>query len=211
MTQHYKIIIENSVNAFFENKINLESIEKFTDFLLAKNLELNLISRKLTINEIINDHILDCIAGFRYFYPYPTITDLGSGGGFPGILLAIVFPEKKITLVEKSPKKFQFLNDAAKLMNLENISLINDLAEKANIKSDVVTCRAFKDIKTIIEMTKKFFDNSGIYILYKAKIEKINEEINMAKSKFKINYDIKKLDFIKDKERNIVIITKKTN
>jgi 16S rRNA (guanine527-N7)-methyltransferase len=211
MIQNYKNIIENSINGIPVNKFDSESIFKFIDFLLSKNNELNLVSRKLTLNEIINDHIIDCLAGFTYFKPYSTITDLGSGGGFPGIILALIFHEKKIILVEKSPKKFQFLNETKKLLKINNVELHNGLVEELKINSEVVTCRAFKDIKTIIDMTKKFYDNKGIYILYKAKMEKIEDELNITKQKYNLNYTINKLDMIKEKERHIVVISKKNN
>ena len=99
-------LLYSSVSLDFENEIY-----NYLKLLIQKNLELNLISRKLDLKTIIVEHIYDSLSGFKYFEKYASITDLGSGGGFPGILLGIVFKEKKIVLIEKSPKKVIFLKD----------------------------------------------------------------------------------------------------
>ena len=188
--------------------IHLEIIKKFLLFLLDKNTDMNLISRKLTFNEIIYDHIFDCLVCNQYFKKYSSITDLGSGGGFPGLLLAIIFPEKKIYLIEKSIKKANFLKETVELLNLKNVTIINDLVNEQKIRSEVITCRAFKDINTILSQTKDFFVTGGVYILYKGKSEMIKDELLSTKEQFKIKVSINKINKIKGKERHIIIIKK---
>jgi 16S rRNA (guanine527-N7)-methyltransferase len=198
-----KILIASNIDLIY-----LEKIKKLLLFLLDKNLEMNLISRKLTLNQIIDDHFFDCLVCWKFFKKYISITDLGSGGGLPGILLAIIFPEKKINLIEKSKKKVKFLSDAIEYINLNNVKVIEGLVNEQNIQSQVITCRAFKNINTILSFTKNFFNKDGIYILYKGKLDMIKNELIIAQKYFKMTAKINKIDKIKDKERHIVIIKK---
>ena len=176
---------------------------------MKKNLELNLISRKLSLDEIISDHIIDSLTGYDFLKSFPSITDLGSGSGLPGIIIGIIFPDKKITLIEKSPKKCIFLDEAVRHLNLNNISINNALVEEIKIESTAAACRAFKEINDIIGLTRSFFKNKGTYILYKGKPDRINEEIEAAKKNYKMDYTINRIDINKEKERNIVIIKEK--
>ncbi|MBN2545618.1 MAG: 16S rRNA (guanine(527)-N(7))-methyltransferase RsmG [Spirochaetes bacterium] len=185
-----------------------DQICDYFTFLIDKNNELNLISRKLSINDVINGHIFDCMAGFKYFNEYKSICDIGSGGGLPGLLLAVVFNDKKIKLIEKSSKKVKFLQDASKILNLKNTEIIEGLVEKQKINDDIITCRAFKSVREILQMTKKYFNSNGKYLIYKARIDKIHEEINDAKIEFSFNFDIIKLKQIVDKERHLILFNK---
>jgi 16S rRNA (guanine527-N7)-methyltransferase len=185
------------------------SILTYLNLLMQENENLNLISRNLDIEQIISDHIYDCLIGAQYFIPNSSITDLGTGAGLPGILLAIIFPEKHLQLVEKSPKKCIFLNKAIKILKLKNINLYEGLATEFKISSQVLTCRGFKDILSIIAMTEPFFNRQGVYILYKGKFDKINEELDLVKKHYKINVEILKLNAIKEKERHILLLKKK--
>jgi 16S rRNA (guanine527-N7)-methyltransferase len=200
--------LEEILSSSTGNKELIIPVKNYIDLLILKNQELNLVSRRMTIDELISDHIYDCLAGFKYFSGYVSITDLGTGAGLPGILLALVYPQKKIILIEKSPKKSNFLREAAGKLNLKNAEIINALAADSKIKTESVTCRGFKDINSILSMTEGFLRNNGVYILYKARIDTINEELTAAKERFKFSYSINKIDEIKDKERHIVIIKK---
>jgi len=190
-------------------KENYFKIIDYLKFLAEKNEELNLVSRKLSAEELIKDHIFDCIYGFKYFSEYKSICDIGSGGGFPGLLLAVFFEEKKILMIEKSPKKILFLRKAKEHLNLKNAEIIEGLVEAQTINNDVITCRAFKSIEEIIMMTKKYFDSRKKYILYKARFDNINEEIAIAAKKYNFECQILKIDEVKDKERHLVILNKK--
>ncbi|OHD36590.1 MAG: 16S rRNA (guanine(527)-N(7))-methyltransferase RsmG [Spirochaetes bacterium GWF1_31_7] len=186
-----------------------KKIAQFIDFLLVKNSELNLISRKLEVNTILLEHIYDCLAGFNYFKGYKSITDLGSGGGFPGLLLGIVFSESTIHLVEKSPKKAKYLYDAVNHLKLTNVTVNNGLVNEFIVKTDVITCRGFKPINEIIDMTQLYFNSDVTYILFKGRVETINEELGLTAKKYSIHSEIFKIaDQMPEKERNIVILKK---
>ena len=203
---NYRQILKTKLTEITGNSEHIAKLINYIKLLLEKNQELNLISRQLTIEEIISSHIIDCLVGYKYFLEYESITDIGSGSGMPGIILAILLPDKKFTLIEKSPKKSNFLNEIKLKIDLKNVNIINDLVSEKMIKTHVVTCRAFKDINTILTLSRNFLKNKGIYILYKAKADKIDEELLIAKKQFKFEALIHKIDEIKEKERHIVII-----
>lgn len=190
-------------------KLNLSSyfdlISYYIDLLILKNNEMNLFSRKITKDFLLKDHIEDCLLPYNYFTSYKSITDLGTGGGLPGILLAIIFPEKDIILIEKSPKKIEFLKDTVKKLNLKNVQIILNEVVNTDIITEAVTCRAFKSIYEIINFTKKFFNMNGTYILYKGRRKKIIEELNECKN-LNMQTFIYKIDNDFGKERHIVII-----
>jgi 16S rRNA (guanine527-N7)-methyltransferase len=185
----------------FENKIF-----EYLKFLLIKNDELNLISRKLEIETVIIEHIYDCLSCVKYFEKFKSITDIGTGGGFPGILLGIVFPDKKIELIEKSPKKVHFLEDAIVHLKLENVCVSLNLVSEENIITSAITCRGFKSIPEILEMTQKFFFNNGKYVLYKGRRENIDEELLISRKKYKFSAEIIRVAEIIDKERHVVLL-----
>lgn len=182
-------------------------IKQYLTFLMENNQNMNLVSRKMSIETVIEDHILDCLEGASFFEPYGSITDLGAGGGFPGLLLAIIFPSKHLTLIEKSPKKSLFLNGTVNYMGLKNVSLINGLVGEQIIDSEVITCRAFKSIKEILNMTTSYFSRGGEYLLYKGRAEKIGQELEEARS-FKLKYNIHKIAENSGKERHMVHVVK---
>jgi 16S rRNA (guanine527-N7)-methyltransferase len=205
---NYFEILKNECAVFCIPSGSIEKIFDHLILLINKNAELNLMSRQLKVEEIIKDHICDCLAGAVYFKDAGSVMDLGTGGGLPGILLGILYPEKRIELVEKSPKKCQFLKEAIKSLGLKNVRVNNQTADTVKITTDVITSRAFKDLTTTLELTGSLFDNGVRYILYKGRLDKINEEIAEAKKIFKFDLSIRRIPEIKDKERHIVLIKK---
>ncbi|MBR6060683.1 MAG: class I SAM-dependent methyltransferase, partial [Spirochaetales bacterium] len=130
-------------------------------------------------------------------------------GGFPGILLSIVYPDKHFDLYDKSVRKCEYLQNAKRDLRLNNIDIHNGLIAEADICSDVITCRAFKPIQEIVDMTKKYFSRGGHYILYKGRMETISEELTLLQKRYKSDSTIVPLNNINDKQRNIVLLHKK--
>ncbi len=182
---------------------------EFLHYIMQANQTLNLMSRKLTADDILTDHIRDCLIGAKFFAEYNNIADLGTGGGFPGILLAIVYPDKHFDLFDKSVRKCEYLQNAKRDLKLRNIDIHNGLIAETDIKNDVITCRAFKPIPEIVDMTKKYFNRNGRYILYKGRMETITEELSLLQKRHKADSTIVPLDNLNDKERNIVLLHKK--
>ena len=185
-----------------------EKTAEFLHYIMAANQTLNLMSRKLTANDILTDHVRDCLIGAKFFKEYNNIADLGTGGGFPGILLAIVYPDKHFDLFDKSVRKCEYLTNAKRDLHLTNIDIHNGLIAETDIRSEVITCRAFKPIPEIVDMTKKYFNRGGRYILYKGRMETIKEELALLQRKYKSESTIVPLENLNDKERNIVLLRK---
>ena len=188
-------------------KSELQSqLVKYIELLCKTNDEFNLVSRKMTFEELIDNHIIDCMLPLKYFPKnVKAIADLGSGGGLPAVIFAIQFPETKFHLYEKSKLKQTFLNDCQKIA--PNIQIFGEIPPQLT-GIDLITARGFKPIDEIIQFTKKYYSQKGRYFLLKARKEKIDEEIQLTLKKQKdFNCQIEQLKSpVLDVERHLVII-----
>ena len=135
----------------------ISSLKKYEDILIKANKTLNLVGNS-TINEIWTRHFLDSVQVIDFIDKnYKTLVDLGSGAGFPGLVLAITLQDRKIPLkiklIEKSPKKTKFLRRAISEVNL-NVEVLsqNVLKQQITFLEDVFVARAFKPLKIILEL-----------------------------------------------------------
>lgn len=167
----------------------LETLENYIDFLWESNETLNLVSRKMTYQELIENHLIDCLLPLKYFPPnLKKIADFGSGGGLPGIVYAIQFPDAEVTLFEKSQLKRDFLNQCLRLA--PNLKVMSEVPVDLP-GTEIVISRAFKSADTILTINRKYYESGGSYFLMKAKIEKIDEDLQATMKKFKkLNYKI---------------------
>lgn len=138
------------------------------------------------------------------------ICDVGTGAGFPGIVLAILNIEKdkrfNFTLVESNKKKFNFLESVIAKLKLD-ISITNERAENLNQKFDIITARALAPLKIILEYTKNIMEPQTILVLPKGK----SWEIELEQIKKKWNYDLNvvKNKNILDKTGGVTLILKR--
>lgn len=136
----------------------------------------------------------------KHFYDSLTITkiidinnqsicDLGSGAGFPGLVLGICFPSTKLTLIESNGKKCNFLNIVKKKLNLNNVTIINtrieEYAKENRELYDIVTARAVAPLKHLLEYGIPLVKINGVFIAMKANVE--NEEKNIDNYYNKLN------------------------
>ena len=135
----------------------ITSLKEYENILISYNVGLNLIG-KSTINQIWTRHFLDSAQVIDFVDKNDkSLVDLGSGAGFPGLILSIVAKDRKIPikikLIEKSPKKSKFLNEVIKKLNL-NAEVItkNILIDPIKFSNDVFVARAFKPLKIILEL-----------------------------------------------------------
>ncbi|CAM2066834.1 16S rRNA (guanine(527)-N(7))-methyltransferase RsmG [Sulfidibacter corallicola] len=145
--------------------------------LWAENQRINLFSRKMTPERLIEDHLLDSLLGLSSLPRVEVVADLGTGGGFPAIPLALCRPRTRFLLYEKSPLKCRFLASLADLQL--QIEVVGPLPADGSLprEVDLVTARAFKPIAVILELTREYRRRNGAYMLYKARRAKIDEEL----------------------------------
>ena len=120
------------------------------------NSKINVISRK-DIDNLYQHHILHslAIAKFISFTPGSCVMDLGTGGGFPGIPLAIMFPEVKSTLLDSIGKKIKVCADIAEKIGLKNVEMVNARVEEEKRKFDFVVSRAAMVLSDISKLARK--------------------------------------------------------
>lgn len=157
--------------------------EQLYDLYVFWNAQINVISRK-DIDELYERHILHSlgIAKFCAFLPGSSVLDVGTGGGFPGIPLAILFPETRFHLVDSIGKKIKVVKEIAAALNLENIRATHARAEQIADKYDFVVSRAVTRLIDFYPWIKDKFKKKSVHaipngILY-LKGGDLAEEIN---------------------------------
>ena len=184
----------------------VNNIHLFINEALLFNNKHNIFVRE-SFDDVLNKDIVDCMPLIKKIKNNTKILDLGSGGGFPGILIAILKANCEIHLVEKAQKKAYFLKKMKDMLKLKNTEVINNkLLSKNNIGFyDVITARAFSSTQNIIEITQNNIKTGSRYLLLKGREEKIKEELHSVDTN-KYKYEIIKTDD-SEHERHLVEIS----
>ena len=124
------------------------------------NSKINVISRK-DIDNLYEHHVLHSLAIAKVlpFQPHTEILDVGTGGGFPGIPLAILFPECRFTLIASIGKKIKVAQEVAKAVGLTNVECIQERAEEEKRKFDFVVSRAVMPLPDLVRLVQKNVSN----------------------------------------------------
>lgn len=193
----------------------LEKLNQFYELLISWNQKMNL-TRIIEKEDVYLKHFYDSLTLSKVIDLKQDLTlcDVGSGAGFPGIVLKICFPNLKITLLDSLQKRVNYLNEIIKELDLKNIEAIHtraeDYAKQNREKFDIVTARAVANLKILSELCIPMVKVNGLFIAMKANIE---EEIeNSTEILKKLDSKIEKIETfylpIENSIRNIIMIQK---
>ena len=151
------------------------AFESFILMLIKKNEEINIIGKNTAINEVIrNRHIVDSAQIIDLIdLNSETITDIGSGGGMPGIIISIMIKNMKknvkVNLYEKSHHKSSFLRKVSRDLELNTEVIQKDIFEEQSLETGTIMARAFKPMPVVLELVYKNFKNYKNLILFMGK------------------------------------------
>lgn len=203
----------------FENDVNNKLI-KYIDMLI--NYPVNLTAIK-DYEEAFENHLVDVIIPlkkYNFLKNIKHLADVGSGGGIPGIIWAILYPDIKINLVESVGKKTKALETFKKDLNLKNVFVhnvrIEDFGQKNRNKFDIATCRALARTDIALEYTIPLINKQGKVILFKGKNydqEKPYEKraLELLNANIEKNIDYTYSTENNEKQRTIIVYNKKEN
>ena len=168
-------------------EIKKEKFEKYIKILLKWQKAINLISPK-TIPSIWERPFKDSLFLYDYVKDKKNIYDIGSGGGFPGMVLSVA-GIKGINFIEADERKCFFLKEIKKEYNLD-CNIINNRVENINSKADTIIGRAFAPLDKFLNLCENIiYNKTEMYLL---KGENINEEISKAKNDWNFDYELYK-------------------
>lgn len=195
-----------------------ELLEIYKNFLIEYNTHTNLTSITKE-NDIYLKHFYDSLVLSKYIKPNTKVLDIGTGAGFPGLVLAIFNQETNFYLLDSNNKKIKFLEELIKKLNLTNVTLINERAEDYvrlhKEEFDITTSRAVAHLRILTELSLPSLKINGLFIPLKSNIEEeLKESLNTLKKLNgeiieQINYNLP----IENSKRTILVIkhTKKTD
>ena len=173
----------------------LKELEDYSSSILSKNKQINLISES-SEKSINTRHIKDSAQTIEFIdkKDIKVCTDLGSGAGLPGIVLAILMkhknPQFKVVFYEKSFHKSNFLKEMSKKFNLNTEIYQKNIFEEKNLNTDVIIARAFKPLPVILEIASTNFKNFKYIILFLGKSGK--QILKDTLRNWKFDYEMKK-------------------
>ncbi len=159
------------------NDEQLEKLSMLVVLLCKWNNALNLTAIR-DPDKIVVLHILDSAVMSPLIKDKNNIADVGTGAGFPGLVLAILNPDKNFTLIDSIAKKLSFVRTAMTTLGIKNVTIINKRCEEIEIeeKFECIVSRAFAPLCKIVEWCKNLISDTGVFICMKANLE--DNELN---------------------------------
>ena len=180
----YKSVMENFKNKYNVSRETLKKISNFITVLKEWQSKMNLVSPQ-SINEIWTRHIADSYQLFQFInIDTKTVYDIGSGAGFPAIILAIAAQcanyETRFSLIESITKKTVYLNDVKEKLSLKNVDIYNARSESLKLKpADIITARAVAALDKLFELSYTLANKKTVFYFLKGQSYK--EELEQAK------------------------------
>ncbi|WNY63829.1 16S rRNA (guanine(527)-N(7))-methyltransferase RsmG [Borreliella americana] len=187
---------------------DLQKINLYIKRILLLNTRFNLISNSNSnFSSILNLHVIDSLLGLSTIKEInpSEVLDVGSGAGFPGIILAIFDTSRKYYLLERSKKKSTFLKMIKLELDLENVKILEYEIEREKRKYEFITIRAFRSMNEYALILKNLLKSGGLIMAYKGKFDRINLEVNQIKNLFS-KIEVKSLNSKLRVDRNLVLL-----
>lgn len=156
-----------------------EKLNIFADLLCVEGEKRGLIGPR-EYEKLWTRHILNSTAILDFIGKGVRLADIGSGAGFPGLIVAIARPDVDVTLIDSMDRRCQWLKDASSALQLENVSILYARAEdlKGNFQTDIATARAVASVAKLLPLTMPIIRGGGTLLALKG--ERVNEEIEAA-------------------------------
>ena len=188
-----------------------KQLEDFYNILIEENKKINL-TRIVEKEDVYLKHFYDSLTIVKEIdlNKTETLCDVGTGAGFPGIVLKIVYPNLKVTLIDSLLKRVNYLNNTIARLGLKDIEAIHVRCEDYKGEFDVVTARAVANLEKLITWCMHLVKKDGVFVAMKANVD---DELNIDNKVFnKYNCKIEKVNkFLLPKEnsnRSLVVIKK---
>lgn len=191
---------------------NRDFYKKYMKIFLEENSKVNLISKN-DEKFLWEKHVFDSLSIEKFFEKYgaaQTLLDIGTGGGFPAVPVALTYKNIKVTAVDSIAKKIRAISSIKDQLGLDNLEPVCSRVENLDGQFDVVTSRAVSSLKNICEYALPKLNKDGYFVAYKSR--KTPEEIDEAKNVLK-KYKSKIVDIIEYElpleeklTRNLIII-----
>ena len=179
-----KIKILNEKLNFFPSDEIIEKLVLWEKYFIEYNSHTNLMS-KGDIEVLFEKHVFDSLSilNWQNFLSHKKILDVGCGGGFPSVILAICFPEMKVIANDSRIKKINFIKDIKEKLSLDNLEICySRIEDVAPLNVDLIVSRAVGKMIDVYELSKKHLAKNGDFLIYKAKL--LDEEIDNFKKKY---------------------------
>lgn len=196
--------------------IKKEDFDNYIKVFLNQNSKLNLVSKN-DEKLLWEKHIYDSLSIEKFFEKYPTaitkkLLDIGTGGGFPSVPIALTHPEIEVYALDSIRKKIKAIENIKTELNIKNLHTICERVENIKEKFDIITSRAVAPLKVITGYAMPLLNKNGYFIAYKS--IRTEEEIKEAQTILK-KHKAKVIDIIQydlpleeNHTRNLIIITK---
>ena len=203
------------------NKNQIKKFMEYYEMLIEKNKVMNLTAIT-ELDEVVVKHFLDSVLSAKVINmnEYDSLIDVGTGAGFPGIPLKIMFPHLKVVLLDSLNKRLNFLNEVIDELELENIYTIHGRAEDIgrNVEYrehfDLCVSRAVANLSTLSEYCIPFIKKNGMFVSYKSE-HSDEETVNAENAIKKLGGKITNTQIVElpnsDMNRSFVCISKENN
>lgn len=193
------------------SQVHKKQYTKYYNLLINNNLSLNLLSRKE--KNVIDRHFINSVILAHYTKPekHKMILDIGTGGGLPGMILKILFPDINFVLADSIKKKTDFLLKTCDELELEKIQIVNERAEKLKEifpeHFDMITARAVAPLKDLYRISKPLIKPDGDMFFFKGKnYHQEFAELNRLKENFTIDvFPMTSLPFVPKSHNGVII------